>query len=324
MARYVETLFRYWIRFAVLLILLPVPASIATLVYFRTVQATTNLWVQDPTYFGANVTSNGVSGWNQYLTPAQNETDLLAQYLQTDSFISAIGDELARSGLDDNSERRELVRAIPKNMHVVSSGSHLVTITFSCDIPSRCAAVLSATIAVFEGRLVDALKAQEQLSTTFLKSQLVAAQQRSDDSQAALQKYMTSHPGAPIALAGQQSGYPELDRLVTQAQQDRDQVTQLQNQLAQAEFTFAAADRFIQTNTKVVDQPRITAGGLIGDGSSVKRAAVVWLAAIGIAAVYLVLLVLTDKTARDTKELASRMAVPVLATVPRLSAKELS
>src|SRR5579864_859482 len=86
MARYVEILFRHWVRFAVILVLMPVPVSIATLLYFRTVQSTTNLWVEEPTYLGADISSNNVAGWNQYLTPSQNETDELAQYLQTDSF----------------------------------------------------------------------------------------------------------------------------------------------------------------------------------------------------------------------------------------------
>jgi hypothetical protein len=41
-----------------------------------------------------------------------------------------------------------------------------------------------------------------------------------------------------------------------------------------------------------------------------------------VAAAYLVLLVWIDQTDRDTKELVSRLSVPVLATVPRLAAKE--
>jgi capsular polysaccharide biosynthesis protein len=53
-----------------------------------------------------------------------------------------------------------------------------------------------------------------------------------------------------------------------------------------------------------------------------KKAAVVWLAAIGIAAGYLALLVWMDKSARDSRELVSRLSVPVLATVPLLTAKE--
>jgi hypothetical protein len=180
--------------------------------------------------------------------------------------------------------------------------------------------VLSATIVAFQARLTEGLKAQEQLSTSFLQSQLATALQHAADSEQALQKYRAAHPG--VLVAAGQSGYPELDRLAAQAQQDRDQVTQLQSQLGQAEFIFAAADRFIQNSTKVVDAPRITAGGLMGDGSSVKRAAVVWLAALGVAAIYLGLLVWTDKTARDIRELVSRLSVPVLATVPRLAGKE--
>ncbi len=322
MARYLEMFFRYWLRFAVILFLLPVPASIATLVYFRTFQATTNLWVQDPTYFGSDVNvigSNSVPGWNQYLTPAQNETDDLNQYLQTTSFLDSVGAELERNGVANPSERTKLIYSIPKNLHTTPNGSHLVTMTFSCDKAAYCTAVLSATITVFQDRLAEALKAQEQLSTTFLQSQLVTAQKKYDDSQTVLENYLRAHPGLAVADS---TLYPELDRLVTQENQDRDKVAQLQSQLAQAQYTFAAADSFIKTNTQVVDTARITAGGLLGDGSSVRRAAVVWIVAVGIAAAYLVLLVWLDKTARDVRELVSRLSVPVLATVPLLTSKE--
>jgi len=305
----------------VILVLQPVPVSVATLVYFRTVQATTSIWVSDPTYFGSNVNSNTISGWNQYLTPAQNETDQLGQYLQTKSFLDDVGTQIETRGITSAKERDNLVNSIGKNLHVTPVGSHLVALTFSCDHSANCTVVLSAIIAVFQDRLTQSLKAQQELSTTFLQSQLASAEKRAADSQAALETYLSQHPNLAVGLSGQ-SGIPELDRLVTQAQQDRDQVIQLEAQLGQAQFTFAAADKFIQSNNNVVDPPRITAGGLLGDGSSLKKAALVWLAAAGIAAAYLVLLVWTDKTARETGELLHRLSVPVLATVPRLAARE--
>lgn len=325
LARYVEILFGHWARFAVILFLLPTPVSIATLIYFRTYQAATDIWVENPTYFGSNtnvVGSAGVSGWNQYLTPAQNETDELDQYLQTTSFLYAVGDRMAADGMTDVKERNKLITSITKQMHVTPSGSHLVTITFSCSKASECTETLTATIAVFQDRLTEALKAQEKLSTSFLQSQVAAAQQRADASEAALQKYLSEHPGLPLTLSSGQTGIAQLDQLVTRAQQDRDQLVALQSQLGQAQYTFAAADQFISTSTKVVDSPGITAGGFLGDGSSLKRAAVVWLAAVGVAAVYLALLVWMDKTARDVRELVGRLSVPVLATLPLLSAKE--
>lgn len=325
MARYVEILFRYWTRFAVILFLLPTPVSIATLIYYRTYQASTDIWVEQPTYFGANanvVGSGGVSGWNQYLTPAQNEADELNQYLQTTSFLYSVGDRMAADGMSDTKERNKLITSIPKSMHVLPNGSHLVSITFSCSRASECTETLRATIAVFQDRLTEALKAQQQLSTSFLQGQVSAAKVRADASSAALQKYINEHPGLPLTLTSGQTGIPQLDQLVTQAQQDRDQLISLESQLGQAQYTFAAADQFISTSTKVVDDPGITAGGFLGDGSSLKRAAVVWLAAVGVAAAYLALLVWMDKTARDTRELVGRLSVPVLATVPLLQAKE--
>jgi capsular polysaccharide biosynthesis protein len=320
MARYIEILFRHWVRFALLLVVLPLPVSVATLVYFRTLQATTNIWVESPAYYGSS--SSTVPGWNQYLTPAQNETDQLNQYLQTNSFLSAVNDEMAASGLASASERNMLIGRVGKNLHVVPTGSHVVTVNFSCSHASSCTAVLSATIKVFQNNLADSLKAQQQLSTSFLKSQLGVSQQSADASEAALDKYLAEHPGILVQFNGQQAAYPELNRLVTRAQSDRDQVNQLQGQLAQAQFTYAYADTFIKTSTKVVDPPRISSGGLMGDGSSLRRAAIVWLAAAGIAAAYLVILVWIDQTARDSKELINRLSLPVLATVPRLAAKE--
>jgi uncharacterized protein involved in exopolysaccharide biosynthesis len=323
MARYVEILFRHWKRFAVILILLPTPISIATLIYFRTYQAAADIWVDNPTYFGSNtniVGSGGVSGWNQYLTPAQNEADELNQYLQTTSFVYAVGDRMAADGMTNTKERNLLITSIAKNLKVLPSGSHLVTISFSCSKASECTETLSATIAVFEARLTEALKAQEQLSTTFLQGQVAAAQQRANTSEAALERYLAAHPGFLATSAN--TGIPQLDQLITQAQQDQTALIAVQGQLGQAQYTFAAADQFIATSTKVVDAPGITAGGFLGDGSSLKRAAVVWLAAIGVGAVYLALLVWMDKTARDTRELVGRLSVPVLATVPLLTAKE--
>ena len=324
MARYIEILFRHWMRFAVIVVLLPVPLSVATLIYFRTYQAASDLWVENPTYFGSstNVVGPGVSGWNQYLTPAQNETDELDQYLQTTSFLYAVGDRMAVDGMADTKERNKLITSIPKNMHVTPNGSHLVTVTFSCSRASECTEVLTATMAVFQERLTEALKAQEQLSTSFLQSQVAAAKTKSDASEAALEKYLNQHPGLLVTPTSGQTGIPQLDQLLSQAQTDQAELTSLEAQLGQAQYTFAAADQFVNTSTKVVDAPGITAGGFLGDGSSLKRAAVVWLAAVGVAAVYLVLLVWTDKTARDTRELLSRLSVPVLATVPLLAAKE--
>src|SRR5260370_37888619 len=135
MAGYLEMFFRYWLRFAVILFLLPVPASIATLVYFRTFQATTNLWVQDPTYFGSDVNvigSNSVPGWNQYLTPAQNETDDLNQYLQTTSFLDSVGAELERNGVANPTGRTKLIHPIPNELHTTPNHAQLVTVAFSC------------------------------------------------------------------------------------------------------------------------------------------------------------------------------------------------
>jgi capsular polysaccharide biosynthesis protein len=320
MARYVEQVFRHWKRFVAILILLPTPISLGVLVYFRTYTATTDIWVEAPTNFGSSVQ---ISGWNQYLTPAQNETDSLNQLLLTKAFTDSVVDRVASSGNVPNAdERAQALLAIGKDLKVAAVGSHLVTVTFSCDHPMVCTSFLTATIDAFQAQLTDSLKAQQQLSTAFIQSQLDTAQARQATSQTDLQRYLLGHPGAVSPKAGESSGDLQLDQLALRAQQDRENVAQLQTQLAAATYTFAAAEQFIKTNTKVVDQPAVTRGGLTGDGSSIRRALLVWGISFGAAFIYLLLLVLLDKAAMDPQELERRLRLPVLTTIPRLARAE--
>jgi len=316
MARYVEILFRHWLRFALVLIVLPVPATVATVIYFRTYEATTNLWIDDPSTLNANVK---VPGWNQYVTPAQNQADALSQMLATKSFDDALLDAAFQSGgIDSAAEQQQIRLTVPLNIKVVPQGTHLLSIIYSCQRGSVCTAVLSATVTVFHDRLTAIQKDQQDLAVSFLESQVKSARDHLKASQDALQKYLATHPGLLLPASYQVGMNPELDGLELQLQQDTSSLTSLEGQLGQAQYVSAAAARFVDISTRTVDPPRITKGGFTGDGSSVRRALVVLAVCISAAAAYLLFLAWIDKTARDRKELEHRLQIPVLATIPQL------
>lgn len=316
MARYVEMLFRHWLRFALVLIVLPLPATVATVIYFRTYEATTNLWIDDPGTLNANVK---VPGWNQYMTPAQNQADALTQMLATKSFDDALlGAAFQAGGITDASQQQQISLTVPINIKVVPQGSHLLSIIYSCQRGSVCLAVLNATVTVFKERLTTIQKDQQDLAVSFLESQVAAASDRFKTSQAALQKYLSAHPGSQLPTSYQVGMNPELDGLLLQLQQDTSNLTSYESQLAQAQYVSAAAARFIDTSTRTVDLPRITKGGFTGDGSSVRRALVVLAVCVSAAVGYLLFLVWIDKTARDRKELEHRLQIPVLASIRQL------
>jgi hypothetical protein len=308
------------VRFIVLLVIAPLALGTTSVVIFRTYQGTASLWVEAPNYLGQSVAP---AGWNSYLTPAQNQADTLQQLLTTQSFDEQIGERLQATGVIRNSaERGSIVASIPTRMKVTPEGSHLISLTFSYETQAACVGVLKAAIDLFQERLT-ALQSEEQnLNITFLTGQLNTAQARLAKSEQALQQYLLEHPAIHLGLPGQDSGIVDLDQRVHQVQLDRDQATQLQNELDQARFLGAAAQKVVETNTKVVDQPSISKAGFIGDGSSLKRALLVWLLCASVGTAYLVVLVWIDKTARDSKELERRLLVPVVTTIPYIRLQE--
>jgi uncharacterized protein involved in exopolysaccharide biosynthesis len=314
MARYVELLFRYWVRFVILLIIAPLILGAGSAFYLRSYTGTAILWIETPSYFGQTVTP---AGWNMYLTPAQNQSEILNELLSTNAFVNKIGSRLLQTGaVQDEATLGPILNSVGKSMRVSSDGMHLVRMTFANDRPAICTAVLKVTIQLFQERLASIQVEQADLSTSFLSGQLASAKARLEVSQAALQKYMADHPALTIATTppGIQT---DLDKLVAQVRQDQGDAAQLRAQLDQATFVGAAAKRLVETNTKVIDEPRIARSGLLGDGTSLKRAGLVALACVTLGAVYLLVLVWADQTARDARELGSRLKVPVLATVPQ-------
>jgi capsular polysaccharide biosynthesis protein len=310
---------RYWVRFVILLIIAPLVLGAGSALYFRSYTGTASLWIETPSYFGQTVTP---AGWNINLTPAENQSDILNELLSTDAFVNKIADRLMQTGaVTDDATVNAILNSMSTNLHVVPDGTHLVRLKFSNGSKAVCTAVLNVTIQLFQEQLAAVQVEQADLSTSFLSGQLKSARARLDGSQAALQKYLADHPGLTIASTPP-AIQTDLDTLVAQARTDQSNVTQLQSQLDQAMFLGAAAKQLVATNTKLIDQPVTTKTGLLGDGSSLKRAALVALACLTVGFAYLLLLVWADKTARDARELDSRLKVPVLATVPRYNLLE--
>ena len=320
LGRYLETMLRYRLRFAVLLLVAPLTLGSSMALLFRTYQATADLWIDAPTYLGQTVAP---ADWSPRLDPAENATATVTQLLTTHSFASQVGDKLRAAGvLSGTDATGRVVSGLATEVHVLPRGSHLVALSYSNARSDLAVAVVRTTIALYLEREAAAQQAQQEVSTTFLSTKVTAAESASAGSQQTLNTYIASHPGLRAPAAGTSSGVAELDRLAQQLTQNQSEVAQLRTELAQARFLGEAASRIVQTNTKVVDEPRIASSGLLGDGRSLFAAALlVVVCAVG-SALYLAILVWADKTARDPKELAKRLGVPVLTTIPLIGMQE--
>ena len=311
MSRYLEPLFRHWIQFVALLLVIPVALVAGNLAFLRTHQASAQLWVDNPSYLG---TAASPPDWSQYLSPAQNETDSLTQALKTQSFKDSVADSLVASGaITTRKQRGEVVGSMRSALRVTASGTHLVSLTYSCDRAALCLGVVTATIDQYRQQLADSQRNQAAVAEAFYTTQLATAQTNLTTAQAALSTYLVEHPGA--GLTDPTGTADKLQRDVTTS---RAIISSLSDKLTQTQLTAAASKKVVDTVSRIADAPAIDGGNILG-APETKRAllesGVSWLVAIA----YLALLAWLDRTVRDPQDLERKVQVPVLATIPHFA-----
>lgn len=310
MAKYVDIVFRHWIRFLLLALLVPAAFTVVSLTVGKMHQASADMWVESPAYFGS---AAAATGWNPYSTPSQNQADVLLQLLQTRDFQDGVGARLAASGSVTRPQDRDaIIRSMPRQVKVTSPGSHLVAISYTCQVPALCLEVLNDTLELFRQRVVQLQQQDAQGASTYLTSQLQSAQKTVAASEDAVRQYLKAHPRLTLADA---PSTPDLLLLIDQRDRDRSQVTALAQELSQAQLIGLGAAGAVNTISRVIDPARLGQDP-IGLGA-IQRALLVWLACFTAAVIYLMILAAADRAARDPRDLERRMGLPVVANIPR-------
>jgi hypothetical protein len=312
MAKYAEIVFRQRTRFfALFLIPVALGASIALL--FATHRAAATLSIADPSSIGASFTP---VGWSANQTPAQNLTDSVSQVIRTPAFSQSLSRSLTISdAVSGAGELQQVLASTDTKLKVSASGSHLMTLTYSCPRAALCLSVVSATIAILHEQLAKAQQNQAAAATDFWSGALKDAQANLAAAQKALQSYAAANPGTAVDAS---SSDPQVVQLVNNVQLWRAKVAEAQNSLSQAQYLGSTSARFLQIATKVVDAPHVTSSRFIGDGTSLLPGALVLLIGLAAVATYVVLIGWVDRTAGDPKALEGRLGVPVVATIPKL------
>jgi hypothetical protein len=312
MARYVEILFRHKLRFMALVVVSIVMAAYV-LVSFASFRATATLSVEDPASFGATFVP---IGWGPNLTPAQNLADSVTTVVNTPAFSRSLSDNLTSSGaISSTAELQQVVASIGANLKTSASSSHLMTLTYSCHRADQCVQVLDAAITVFRDQLDQTQHAQAQATSTFWTGQLKDAQASLASAESALQSFASANPNVTIDA---NSGDAQVVQLLDGVRQWRIKVVEAQDNLSLAQYLSTSSARFFQVGTTIVDTPHLVSSRVLGDGSSLLPAAVVFVVGLVVVLGYLVLLALADKTVGDPRTLERRLGVPVVATIPSL------
>jgi hypothetical protein len=312
-AKYVEILFRHRLRFLILLVILPAELAVACIFLFPHQTAVSSLWVDAPAYISV---SPAATSWNQYLTPAQNTVDALDQLRSTDSFVQTLGKSLdATNTFDTARERDSVLAAVTTDTVITADGSHLVVLTYTCPREPICSKVLSATVQIYSRWLVNQQTAQAKVAIDFYTGQLGASQAKLTSDETALAHYVAAHPSVTPAQAPL---IPEYDQLIRNVDSDKLEVAALQQKVSDTKLTNAAVGQLDSTMLTVVDPPRAVGGWI----SSLprKQMVIAAIASLALAVAVLMIMVWSDRSTREPRDIESRLRIPVVVTIPELLA----
>jgi hypothetical protein len=313
MAKYAEILFRHRIRFVALL-LIPIALGTSVAVLLASHRAAATLRIEDPSAFGATFVP---LGWSADQTPAQNLADSVNQVVKTQAFSQSLSDRLSSAKVvSSQSELQQTLASIATNLKVTASGSHLMTLTYSCPHAAICLQVISDTIDIFREQLLATEQAQADAAVAFWRAELTDAQTNLATAQAVLHSYAATNPGAAIDA---NSSDPQVVQLLGGVAQWRAKVVESQSSVTQAQYLGTASARLLQIGTTVADPPHIASSRFYGDGTSLVPAALALLAGLSVVAAYVFLLAWVDRTVGDPNALERRLGVPVVATIPSLA-----
>jgi len=312
MAKLAEVVFGHRIRFIGLL-LIPIAIGVAVAMVTPSYGATSTLRIEDPSGFEPSFVP---VGWSPSQTPAQNLADSVTQAVKTPVFAQDLSDSLKTSGtISGASELKQTVASIGTKLKVNPSGSHLITLTYTCSRQVVCTSVVSNVIQIFHDQLAKIQQDHATASSTFWSSQLAIAKGNLATAQTAVHAYAAANPTVKMDST---SSDPQVQQLVSNVQLWQAKVLEAANNLSQAEYLATASARFIQVGTTVVDPPHLTGTSFIGDGSSLWLGGLVMLGGLAVVVAYAVVLAWADKTVGEPRALERRLGVPVVATIPKL------
>ncbi len=192
-----EAFFRHVLLILLPLIVIPLVVTAYVLATPPQFEAQAGVWVERATYLTYSSTDV-----NQYLSPAQNQRNRLAELLQTRSFRSEIAGKTALAGLmttaggDD-----EIAQIFARDFDILVTGDHLLVFRFRSEDRGVAIQVLNSVIDAFRVRVASDRYAQAQIAISFYQGQLTDAEGQLGSARADLAKVVASSPSVVAALA---------------------------------------------------------------------------------------------------------------------------
>jgi hypothetical protein len=308
-SRFLGVLVPRWKTFIVLAVLLPIVLIVAGMTVLQRTEASVGLWAQ----VAPSTAQGGTTASSE--SPAHAQADAMMQVIPTGAFADGLRQAMDRARVGaDASERKQISAAAAGRLKVTTAGSHLVVLTYPCDLPATCVQVLASAVEAYNQQASKLRAAESSQVRAALGGQVDDAQNALVQAENAVATYLAQHPGETASSAPTD---PQLDLLTGQLTAAKQEVISLQGKLS--DLQVSAASRGAESALTTLDPPHLSRGGIVGDGG-IGQAAVVLIGCLILAVAYLAILAYLDGSAHDARALERRLRVPVLVTIPRFSA----
>ncbi len=324
MGRILETLFRHKLLLLLPPILIPLivgPIALVTAPAFY--ESYVGVWVDRPAYLNTNP-----ADWNNYLSPAQNQSNRLAELLRTRAFLVDVVGRTTLAPLIGNERGEQRVRdMLAADLGVFPSANHLLVLRYRAQTPQLSTQMLNAIVDAFKEKSAAERIDQANLAGSFFENQVQTAQGDLAKASGELRRYVAANPHltdpeAPdsrtVAIAGIDPQLAELQRRVQNAQQALERAT---GSLDQAQLNAAAALEGQELGFQVIDPAKVPTQPARELRKRIIYPVAGLLVGMLFSGVVLVMLLATDRSVRSESDLGSNLRV--VGTVPQLRFKRL-
>lgn len=314
--RTLEAFFRHWLLILAPAFVIPLVVTAYVLATPPQYEAQAGIWVERPTYLAYSSTD-----LNQYLTPAQNQKNRLAELIQTRTFRADVANATALAKIATTPDGDEfLAQIFARDFDVSATGEHLLVLRFRAEDRAAAGQVVNAVVDAFRARAVTDRYAQAQVAIGFYQTRVAQAEARLVVARADLTKYLAANPAIATTLA--RSGidaarvdaqFADFQRSVDAVQSDADAA---RASLEKARFDVSAGAQGDELGFRVTDPTQVSNGA----SRQVKRTIVYPVAALlgglVLGAALLMIFALSDRSVRSLADLAPD--VVILGVLPRL------
>jgi uncharacterized protein involved in exopolysaccharide biosynthesis len=329
--RFFDTFFRHKLLILMPIVLIPLIVTPIAFWFNRPYYETyVGVWVDRPSFVRPS------DSWNQYITPAQNQNNELVDLLRTRAFRSDIARRTSLRPFVGSVAGDEQIRIyFDRNLATIPTGRNILTIRGRGDTPQIAVQLANAVVEAFRDRVVSDQLNQASATIAFYEGQFKEADEKMTTANNALRRYVAANPrlstidptrGAaattasrlglpPIAIDPQLA---ELIRQVEAAQGDADRLREL---LERARFEASASQEGQQTGFQVVDPAPTPTAPIVERRRLMVYPAAALAAGLAIGAALLVILFVSDRSARSIRDLGPDLRV--LGTIPQLQVKKL-